>query len=279
MLALVPSEKFEGKSLFGKYGDCVLELDDGVGRMLDLLDELGIVNKTFTYFSSDNGAHLEEVDLHGNPEGGSNGIFRGGKGHGAVEGGIRVPTVVMWPGIFASNQTISAATSQMDIFTTVSNILNLTLPNDRIIDGRNIFPLLKGEKQTSPHDFLFHYCGVYLHGVRYIEDNDHVWKVYYYTPRYKPNEDKCLFVCMCYGKLVVRHDPPLIFNIAQDPSETIPIIDRRIREKILSKVNQAVREHTNSLENSTNIESQFSFVNSIWKPWLQPCCSWNFCRC
>nr|XP_027198407.1 steryl-sulfatase-like [Dermatophagoides pteronyssinus] len=276
--ALVPSEKFEGKSRYGKYGDCVLELDDGVGRMLDLLEELEIVNKTFTYFTSDNGAHLEEVDLNGNPEGGSNGIYRGGKGHGAMEGGIRVPTFLRWPNVLPKNLTkISQATSQMDLFPTISAILNLTLPTDRILDGRNIFPLLTGENHTSPHNFLFHYCGIYLHGVRYIEDNDHVWKVYFYQPKYKPQEDKCLFVCMCHGKLVVKHDPPLIYNIAQDPTEINPIVDSKIRSKILRKVTKAVQQHRLSL--NTNIESQFSFGNSIWKPWLQPCCSWKFCHC
>lgn len=81
-----PSSQFQGKSPFGKYGDSVLELDHAVGQILDLLERMQIQNETFVYFSSDNGGHLEEVNLEGQPEGGSNGRWRGGKGHGAREG-------------------------------------------------------------------------------------------------------------------------------------------------------------------------------------------------
>src|SRR5690606_25547160 len=154
-----PSAAFRGKSAFGKYGDCVLELDHAVGRVLDLLDELDIASRTLTYFSSDNGAHLEEVDRDGHPEGGSNGIFRGGKGHGAMEGGIRVPTFVMWPGVLPANRTIDVPTMQPDIFATIHSIVQLELPRSVLIDGRDIFPLLKGDADSSPHRFMFHYCG------------------------------------------------------------------------------------------------------------------------
>lgn len=273
----MPTDEFKGKSRYGKYGDCLLEMDKAVGTMIDLLEELNISNNTFTYFSSDNGAHLEEVDQHGKSEGGSNGIYRGGKGHGAMEGGIRVPAFVMWPSVLPINQIISVPTSQMDIFTTIHNIVNLSLPNDRLIDGKNILPLLKGHVKNSPHDFMFHYCGTYLHGVRFNENLKNVWKVYFYTPKYKPKEDKCPFVCFCFGSYVVEHNPPLIYNIVTDPREMSPLsVNNSHHKEILDKVMNAVKKHKQSID--ANVESQFSFVNSIWKPWLQPCCS-NFPRC
>lgn len=275
----MPTDEFKGKSKHGKYGDCLLEMDKAVGAMIDLLEELNIANNTFTYFSSDNGAHLEEVSRHGEPEGGSNGIYRGGKGHGAMEGGIRVPTFVMWPSVLPVNRTINVPTSQMDIFTTIHNIVNLSLPNDRLIDGKNILPLLKGHVQNSPHDFMFHYCGTYLHGVRFNENLKNVWKIYFYTPNYKPREDKCSFVCFCFGKYVVEHNPPLIYNIAADPREIRPLSVNNTNYKvILKKVMDAVENHRTTIND--NVESQFSFVNSIWKPWLQPCCGhFPSCSC
>ena len=276
-LAHAPSDQFEGKSLYGKYGDCVMEMDNGVGQMLDLIEDLNIQQQTFTYFSSDNGGHLEEVNLEGKPEGGWNGIFRGGKGHGAMEGGIRVPTVAMWPGVLPSNRTISVPTTQMDIFTTIHSIVNLDLPTEVVVDGKNIFPLLQGHIDHSPHRYLFHYCGTYLHAVRYIEDSEHVWKTYFFTPKYKSNQTKCEFVCMCYGQHVIEHKPPLVFNIAQDTSESFPIKpESDIYERIVSTVLDAAWQHKANL---TSVPSQFSLRNSIWKPWLQPCCNFPRCQC
>jgi arylsulfatase A-like enzyme len=76
-LAHFPSKSFSGKSKFGKYGDCVMEMDYGVGKILDLLQQINVKDNTFVYFSSDNGGHLEETDLNGHQEGGYNGIYKG----------------------------------------------------------------------------------------------------------------------------------------------------------------------------------------------------------
>lgn len=75
--ALFTHPALAGRSVHGRYGDNVEELDWGVGRVLDLLEELGQADDTFVYFSSDNGAHIQEVGLDGQREGGFNGIYRG----------------------------------------------------------------------------------------------------------------------------------------------------------------------------------------------------------
>lgn len=93
----------------------------------------------------------------------------GGKGQGSMDGGIRVPTAVMWPGHIPSGSVIDIPTSQMDIFPTLSEaILSEPLPNDRVIDGQNLLPLLSGSDTTPPHRFLIHYCGTDIHAARYI---------------------------------------------------------------------------------------------------------------
>ena len=66
-----------GQSQHGPYGDEVEEMDWSIGQMLQALDDLDLSNNTLVYFTSDHGAHLEDTDLQGRREGGSNGIFMG----------------------------------------------------------------------------------------------------------------------------------------------------------------------------------------------------------
>lgn len=278
MLAHFNAPEWAGKSQHGKYGDSVLEMDAAVGQILTHLQKIGQQDNTFVYFTSDNGGHLEERNLKGQPEGGSNGIFHGGKGHGAMEGGIRVPALIRWPGRIPAGQNITSVTSQLDIFKTIHSVARARLPQTvSIIDGHDILPLLKKEVSQSPHKILYHYCGTMLHGLRWVEDEKHVWKVYYYTPKYKPGTYECPFVCMCYGKHIVKHNPPLVYNIALDPSERRALaVNSAEQRRILSIAKDSVEHHRSSL---TKVPSQFSFWNSVWKPWLQPCCSFPFCHC
>uniref|UniRef100_A0A3B3CEY7 N-acetylgalactosamine-6-sulfatase n=1 Tax=Oryzias melastigma TaxID=30732 RepID=A0A3B3CEY7_ORYME len=87
------SKRFLGKSQRGRYGDAVMELDYSVGQILTKLQDLGIENNTFVFFTSDNGAAL----MSGPNEGGSNGPFLCGK-ETTFEGGMREPAIAWWPG-------------------------------------------------------------------------------------------------------------------------------------------------------------------------------------
>ncbi|XP_013785908.1 steryl-sulfatase-like isoform X2 [Limulus polyphemus] len=277
--ALFSSPEFVGVSAAGRYGDNVEELDWAVGEILHTLEKLEVKNNTFVYFSSDNGAHVEETGPDGTREGGYNGIFKGGKGMGGMEGGIRVPTVVMFPGRIPAGLEINTPTSQMDLFPTILNLANKTLPTDLLIDGKNMMPLLTEQKVTRIHTFLFHYCGSWIHAARYIPDtgND-IWKVHYTTPNWVRETQHCPFMCQCFGSYVTHHNPPLLYNIATDPGENTPLdptTSSRYAE-IVSIINDAVEKHKLSVQ---TVPDQFSFVNAVWKPWLQPCCSYYACHC
>ena len=93
--------------------------------------------------------------------------FTGGKFQGGVDGGIRVPTVAMFPGRIAPGREISEPTSHMDIFPTISKMMGVALPSDRQMDGRDIMPLINQDIKISPHEFMFHYCRMLIHAVRY----------------------------------------------------------------------------------------------------------------
>uniref|UniRef100_A0A8B9Y2A2 Steroid sulfatase n=1 Tax=Bos mutus grunniens TaxID=30521 RepID=A0A8B9Y2A2_BOSMU len=87
------------------------------------------------------------------------------------EGGIRVPGIVRWPGVIQAGLEIDEPTSNMDIFPTVAKLMGSPLPQDRVIDGRDLMPLLRVRTRRSGHEFLFHYCNSYLNAVRWHPPN------------------------------------------------------------------------------------------------------------
>lgn len=287
----MPSSKFKGNSRHGVYGDVVMELDDGVGQVIQSLTRLGVRDNTLVYFTSDNGGHLEDMQ-EGQVSGGYNGLLRGGKGQGAKEGGIRVPTIISWPNVLPKNTEVRIPVSLMDLFPTIldaASIYSDKYDSQNKLDGKSLIPFLTGNSVTNDdhHRFLMHYCGSSLHGVTFTEDKDHVWKVYFYTPRYKNHyEDKCDYVCQCTSSHVVKHDPPQVFNMVMDIMEQTDLSqasDQQVKlkyQEIIKEVNRAVQDHEKSLSAAGPVESQFSFLNSLWRPNLQPCCSWSaLCNC
>ncbi|GFR15368.1 steryl-sulfatase [Trichonephila clavata] len=275
--ALFCSDEFAGKSKHGRYGDNVEEMDWAVGQVMERLKSLGLYNNTFVYFSSDNGAHIEETGVDGQREGGFNGIFKGGKMMGGMEGGIRVPSIISWSGTTLKGE-INYPTSQMDLFPTIMELADIPLPDDRIIDGKSMIPLLNGKSQSS-HEFIFHYCGKQIHAATYIQQKDRKsWKIHWTTPKFKPGTNQCEYVCHCFGDFVIHHDPPLLYDLENDPSEANPInISSNSKySKIIFIVEQARIGHRSKIE---EVPDQFSFSNSIWKPWLQPCCNFPYCNC
>ncbi|XP_050998350.1 steryl-sulfatase-like [Acomys russatus] len=263
---------FVGRSRHGVYGDAVEEMDWSVGRVLDTLDELGLTNNTLVYFSSDHGAHVEEVGARGEAHGGSNGAYRGGKGNN-WEGGIRVPGLVRWPGVLPAGVEIDEPTSNMDVFPTVVRLAGAELPRDRVIDGRDLMPLLRGQRMHSEHDFLFHYCNAYMNAVRWRPPNGtSVWKAFFFTPDFSPadaNGCPSEHVCPCYGTGITHHDPPLLFDVTRDPGERHPVTMREEPRfhAILATMQDAATHHLHSV--SPEVPNQLSLANLIWKPWLQ----------
>jgi arylsulfatase A-like enzyme len=158
---LACSEAFYKKSGTGLYGDALAELDWSVGRMLDTLKELGLDERTLVLFTSDNGAWF----------GGSTGGLRGMKGT-TWEGGFRVPMIARWPGRLPAGKTSAAPAVMMDLFATALAAAGISLPPDRVIDGKDLLPLLAG-KEESVHDVVFGHQGVQVATVR-----DARWKLH-----------------------------------------------------------------------------------------------------
>lgn len=122
------------------YADVIRELDWSVGRILEKLRELNLERNTLVLFLSDNGPWY----------GGSTGGLRGMKGL-TYEGGLRVPLIAWWPGKIPAGHVNAAVVGTIDIFPTVLKLAGVAAPSDRVIDGRDIWPLLTSPA-ASPHD-------------------------------------------------------------------------------------------------------------------------------
>ena len=155
------SERFKGKSARGPYGDVIMEIDWSVGEILKTLQRLDLDRDTLVIYTSDNGPWLSYGD-----HAGSAGPFREGKGT-TFEGGVRVPCIMRWPGKIPAGTATNELAATIDVLPTVAKLIGVQLPQDRIIDGRDIWPLMSAQPGAkSPHDVYYYYWGQELQAIR-----------------------------------------------------------------------------------------------------------------
>lgn len=129
------------------YAGMLTAMDEGIGKVLAKLRELGLEKDTLLFFVNDNGGPTLA-------NGSDNGPLRGTKGT-MFEGGIRVPFVIQWPGRLEAGAVYEQPAIALDILPTAAAAAGAELPKDRQIDGVNLLPYLSGRKKTRPHDMLF----------------------------------------------------------------------------------------------------------------------------
>ena len=148
------------------YADVIRELDWSVGQLLGKLKQLGLDDNTLVLFTSDNGPWY----------GGSTGGLRGMKGK-TWEGGLRVPLIARWPGKIPAGLVNNSLAGTIDVFPTILKVASVGVPTDRVIDGRDIRPLLTSAGARSPHEALFAMQGANLMTVRSGK-----WKLHVRSP-------------------------------------------------------------------------------------------------
>jgi len=148
---VLASKDFKGKSNKGVWGDAIQELDFSVGQILKTLRKLGIEDNTLVIFLSDNGP--QHADGSAKP-------FRGLKGN-TLEGGLRVPCVMRWPGKIPEGIVCDETASIMDIFPTFARLTGGDMPKGRVIDGKDIWPLMTKRNAKTPHKAYYYYRGNY----------------------------------------------------------------------------------------------------------------------
>jgi len=143
------------------YATAIYEIDWSVGKILAALKEQGIDENTIVLFTSDNGAPISK---------GSNYPLSGHKGQ-TLEGGMRMPTVIRWPGKIKAGSKIDQLLTTMDVLPTFAKLVGAKLPEHRIIDGKDIMPVLLNGAD-SPHEYFFYSQWGVLEAVRWKD-----WKL------------------------------------------------------------------------------------------------------
>ncbi len=193
-LPLAVSKERRGKSIAGKYGDVIEEIDWSVGQVLEALRQKGIAENTFVFFASDNGPWINmpaRMRQSGNElwHAGSVGLLRGSKGE-TYEGGPRVPAIIRWPGKVKPGQNSAELVGMPDVYRTLLAVGDAKLPEHKL-DGHDLTGFLTGKEKTSPRKEYFYFRS----GLEALRSGD--WKLR-----------------MTIGK-------PELFHMVTDPSERI----------------------------------------------------------
>lgn len=207
------SEKFQGKSGAGLYGDVMLEIDWSVGEICKSLKAAGVEENTVVIFTSDNGPW----SIYGNHAGKT--PFRNCKST-SFDGGTRSACIIKYPGKIKANSTSTKAFCSVDLLPTIASFAGAALP-EYPIDGKDVWPLVAGDPEaTNPHPYYPFSMGDVLEAVL---SSDGRWKLHLphrYTVVTEPGRDGQP------GKSKVHNIELSLFDLENDPSESTNVIDQ-----------------------------------------------------
>jgi arylsulfatase A-like enzyme len=220
-IPLFASPEFDGRSPAGLYGDAIEEVDWSVGEIVATLRELGLEERTLVVFTSDNGPW---VVFH--THGGSAGLLRGAKGD-TFEGGMREPTVMWGPGLVVP-RVVREMGSTLDLLPTFCALAGVEPPGDRVLDGFDLSPVLRGEG-ASPRDEMMFYRAREIRAARVGP-----FKAHYVTQTEYTGDPR------------LEHDPPLLFDLEVDPAERFNVAARH--PEALERIREHVAAHRETVE-------------------------------
>ncbi len=158
---LFVSDEFFVEDVHKAYKATIEQIDSSVGHVLAALKKTGVDRNTLVVFTSDNGPWLGKKH-----HGGSALPLRDGK-FSTYEGGMREPCIARWPGKIPAGKVCSEVCATIDLLPTFARLAGAKLPADRVIDGKDIWPLMSGTPGAkSPHKAFFYYRGNNLEAVR-----------------------------------------------------------------------------------------------------------------
>lgn len=189
----LPHRDFIGRTGTGDFADSMVEMDHRVGEVIDCVEKAGLANDTLFLFASDNGPEFRR------PWRGTAGPWTGTY-HTAMEGALRVPLIVRWPGHVKPGVTNEMA-HVTDLFTTLLSSAGATVPDDRAIDGLDLTPFLLGQAEKSPREGFVYFIKDQLRALKWRH-----WKMHFLWET-EPNTG------------VVHLEVPYLFNVLQDPKE------------------------------------------------------------
>ena len=195
---ILPAPEFDGKTRNGAWADALAQMDSYTGELLDVVDKLGITNNTIFIFTSDNGPEMTERAA------GWGGPWRGTYFTG-LEGSLRVPFIIRWPGKIPAGRVSNEIVHEMDLFRTFAAIVGGKVPTDRAIDGLDQSDFFFGKQEMSKRNGFVIYVGNEIYGVKWQN-----WKM--------------MMRELETGTGVVEQwGIPRFFNLYQDPKEEHPL--------------------------------------------------------
>ena len=228
------------------YGSGMMEHDMQVGQLLKEMEAMGVLENTIVVYSTDNGPE-HSARMHGGTT-----PFRGEK-MTTYEGGVRVPTMVRWPGQIPAGKVLNGIQAHMDIFTTLAAAAGVPNVADKMrterkqfIDGVNNLDYWTGKKTDSARDHFLYYSESQLVAVRYKQ-----WKLHFAT-----KQD--------YYAPWVTESFPVIFNLHADPFESWDSqADRsgtlQRKQWLNEPVQELLGEHIKSLKEFPPVQKAASF--------------------
>lgn len=159
-LPTLPNPAFAGKTGNGDWADMLAEMDHNVGQMLDAVERLRIRDDTIVIFTSDNGPEYVR------PWDGWSGPWRG-QYFTALEGGLRVPFMVRWPGKVPAGGVSNEIVHGVDLFPTLARVTGARVPNDRPIDGVDQSEFFQGKTTRSAREGILIWCADRLQAVKW----------------------------------------------------------------------------------------------------------------
>ncbi len=214
-----PSDHMRGLSDCGPYGDFIQDLDMSVGKILETLEYMNLLENTIVIFSSDNGGDIPGSNRPEAPELQAiayglkiNGDLRGDK-HTIYQGGTNVPFIVSWPGRIQEGSTSGDMINLMDIFATVCEITEGNVPESKEVapDSYSFLPSLLNSKQPNPRTSM---VTADANGMQAIRVGD--WKYIDNTPPENTPSNKLK---------QLQNFKPQLYNLADDPGESNNLYD------------------------------------------------------
>lgn len=203
-MPVTPHPDFKGKTRNGDFADVLAQTDAYVGTLLDEVERLGIRDNTIFIFTADNGPDALP------PYHGFSGPWRGTYFTG-LEGSLRVPFIIRWPGKVPAGTVNNEIVHEMDLFPTFARIVGGKIPKDRIIDGVDQLDFFMGKKDKSNRESVVIYVGNEIFGVKWRN-----WKMIT-----KEIES-------AWGKPTKEYAIPLLLDLHTDPKEEYPLDPRWI---------------------------------------------------
>lgn len=176
----LPHPDFSGKSGHGDYADMLVQTDHYFGQLLDSLEQLGVTKNTLIIFASDNGP--EPAENGGGQWSGWTGPWAGTY-FTAMEGGLRAPFIISWPGKIPAGWVSNEIVHIVDLFPTLAGFTGAKVPKDRPIDGINMAGFFTGNSPGSGRDGFVIYVGDDLRAVKWKNWKWHfAWQETKYSP-------------------------------------------------------------------------------------------------